>query len=76
MVEAAQPPSTGDMSREMLTMRTLTFVPIDRRLIAAQMLTRAEVDWIDAYHAEVLARIGPRVSEKAFDWLKAACVAL
>jgi Xaa-Pro aminopeptidase len=76
VVEAATPPGTGDTSREMLTMRTLTYVPIDRRLIAAQMLTRAEVDWIDSYHAEVLAKIGPRVSEKALDWLKAACVAL
>ena len=60
----------------MLMFRTLTLVPIDRRLIEAPMLTRAEVDWIDAYHALVLAQIGPRVGPATGDWLVRACAPL
>jgi Xaa-Pro aminopeptidase len=76
LAEPAPVPEGGDAQREMLRFRTLTFVPIDRRLIEARLLTRAEVDWIDAYHAEVLERIGPRVSEAARGWLEAACAPL
>lgn len=76
VVEKANLPAGGDAEREMLQFRTLTFVPIDRRLIAAGMLTRAEVDWLNDYHAEVLAKIGPRVSDDALNWLKAACAPL
>ncbi len=66
----------GDEGREMLCWRTLTFVPIDRRLVVAEMLTRAERRWLDAYHAEVAERIGPRVNEQARLWLKAATAPL
>ena len=76
LVEPAVVPAGGDMDREMLAFRTLTFVPIDRKLIAAAMLTRAEVDWVNGYHAEVLDKIGPRVSEAALAWLVAACAPL
>lgn len=76
LVEEAPPLPGGDAEREMLMFRTLTLVPIDRRLIEAPMLTRAEVDWIDAYHAQVLAGIGPRVSSATRDWLVRACAPL
>ncbi len=62
----------GDTEREMLCWRTLTFAPIDRRLIIAGMLTRAERDWLNAYHAEVREKIGPRVGKSANLWLDAA----
>lgn len=76
LVEEAAPLPGGDAEREMLAFRTLTFVPIDRGLIDRQMLTRAEVDWIDRYHAEVLRRIGPRLSDGARVWLESACAPL
>lgn len=76
LAEKAEVLAGGDAEREMLRFRTLTFVPIDRRLIAAGMLTRAEVDWLNDYHAEVLAKIGPRVSDDALNWLKGACAPL
>ena len=38
---------------EMLSFETLTFAPIDRRLIDTALLTPAERDWLNAYHAEV-----------------------
>jgi Xaa-Pro aminopeptidase len=40
------------------------------------MLSPGERAWIDAYHAEVLAKIGPRVEGAARDWLQAACAPL
>ena len=35
---------------EMLSFETLTFAPIDRRLIDTALLTPAERDWLNAYH--------------------------
>ena len=65
----------GD-KRDQLSFETLTFVPLDRRLVLAHRLAPGERAWLDAYHAEVLERIGPRVSETARAWLQAACAAL
>ncbi len=73
VVEEAPPLPGGDDHREMLAWRTLTYVPIDRRLIVPDMLSRAERAWLDAYHADVLERIGPRVDEGTLAWLRAAC---
>lgn len=53
----------------MLDFETLTWVPIDRRLIVPEMLTAPERAWLDAYHAEVRARIRPRLSAEAANWL-------
>ena len=38
---------------DMLSFETLTFAPIDRRLIDTALLTPAERDWLNAYHAQV-----------------------
>ena len=62
----------GADPRPMLSFETLTYVPIDRRLIDASLLSPAERSWLDAYHREVRERIGPRVSAAALDWLEAA----
>ena len=65
----------GD-NRAQLSFETLTFVPFDRRLIRAEVLSPAERNWLNAYHAEVLARIGPRLGDAARGWLESACAAL
>jgi Xaa-Pro aminopeptidase len=69
VVEPATAIPGGDAHRRMLCFRTLTFVPIDRRLIMPGMLTEAERDWLNAYHAEVRDKLGARVSGEARDWL-------
>jgi Xaa-Pro aminopeptidase len=71
VAEAPELPG-GDAQRRMLCFETLTWVPIDRRLIDADLLSRAERDWLDTYHAGVRDRIGPRLSPSARDWLTAA----
>ena len=62
----------GDDHRAMLDWRTLTFAPIDRRLVVSDMLTTAERDWLNSYHAEVAEKIGPRLSPAAKTWLDTA----
>jgi Xaa-Pro aminopeptidase len=59
--------------KEMLGFETLTFAPIDRRLIDAEMLDLEEVVWLNCYHAHVLAKIGPNVSGSDLEWLQRAC---
>ncbi len=71
VVEQA-PELPGADPRPMFSFETLTWVPVDRRLIDADALSRAERDWLNAYHAEVRDRIGPRVSDAARAWLIAA----
>jgi len=59
--------------KEMLGFETLTFAPIDRRLIDAEMLEPEELVWLNCYHAHVLAKIGPTLSGSDLAWLQAAC---
>ena len=62
--------------KEMLGFETLTFAPIDRRLIDVQMLEPEELVWLNCYHAHVLAKIGPSLSGSDLDWLREACAPL
>jgi Xaa-Pro aminopeptidase len=62
--------------RDMLGFETLTLAPIDRNAIARDLLTDEEIQQLDAYHARVLARIGPLVDADVRAWLEAACAAL
>ncbi|WP_188768140.1 aminopeptidase P family protein [Novosphingobium endophyticum] len=55
---------------------TLTLVPIERRLVDTRLLTPAETDWWNAYHARVLDMIGPQLEGEARDWLEAQCAPL
>ena len=72
MVQPA-PALPGGDDRVQLCFETLTFAPFDRRLILTDMLSPGDRDWLNAYHAEVLAKIGARLSAAALDWCKAAC---
>jgi Xaa-Pro aminopeptidase len=59
--------------KEMLGFETLTFAPIDRRLIDVQMLEPEELIWLNCYHAHVLAKIGPQLKGADLEWLRSAC---
>lgn len=60
----------------MLGLETLTFAPIDHKLIDTNMLTQAERDWVDGYHADVIARIGPHLDDATAGWLGEVCAPL
>ena len=62
--------------KEMLGFETLTFAPIDRNLIAIDLLNPQEKSWVDAYHARVLEVVGPQIEGETLDWLKASCAPL
>jgi len=55
---------------------TLTWAPFDRLLIEPSLLSDTELDWLDRYHAEVLARVGPHVGLDVRDWLVQVCAPL
>jgi Xaa-Pro aminopeptidase len=59
--------------KEMLGFETLTFAPIDRRLVDVEMLEPEEVIWLNCYHAHVLDKIGPKLSGSDLAWLQSAC---
>jgi len=54
---------------EFLRFETLTLCPIDTRLIDRSLMRNDEVAWLNAYHDEVLRRVGPLVSGAAAVWL-------
>ncbi|GAA4010074.1 aminopeptidase P family protein [Sphingomonas swuensis] len=62
--------------KEMLGFETLTFAPIDRRLIVAEMLSAGERQWLDDYHAEVVRKIGPGLGAEERAWLEEQCAPL
>ncbi|NIZ12940.1 aminopeptidase P family protein [Phaeobacter sp. HF9A] len=76
VVEDAPALDTADPDRKMHAWRTLTFAPIDRRLVVPGMLSAGERDWLNSYHAEVFHKIAPRLSASASKWLEAACAPL
>ena len=62
--------------KETLGFETLTFAPIEPRLIDVSMLSDSELKWLNDYHAEVLARIGPRLEGEDKAWLERQCTPL
>jgi Xaa-Pro aminopeptidase len=71
VVTPAAPIAGGE--RPMLGFETLTLAPIDRRLVAADMLTAEERSQLDAYHARVLATLGPLMASDVRAWLEGTC---
>jgi Xaa-Pro aminopeptidase len=62
--------------RPMLGFEALTLAPLDRRLVATGLLTREELQQMNAYHARVLEVIGPQLDGAARTWLEGACAPL
>lgn len=62
--------------KPMHTFETITFVPIDVRLINAHMMTSAEITWLNIYHAQVREKISPHVEGQALEWLEKATESL
>ncbi|TDT77226.1 Xaa-Pro aminopeptidase [Litoreibacter halocynthiae] len=69
LIVVQEAPQIGD-KRDQLSFETLTWVPLDRRLIAVDMLSPPERDWIDGYHATIAEKLS--VQGKARDWLEVA----
>jgi Xaa-Pro aminopeptidase len=59
--------------KDTLGFETLTFAPIDRRLVATEMLSALERAWFNDYHAAVVEKVGPTLEQDERTWLEAAC---
>ncbi|MBD8686971.1 MULTISPECIES: aminopeptidase P family protein [unclassified Rhizobium] len=57
----------------MLSFETLTWCPVDSRLIIVPLLTEEELDWLNAYHAQVREKLTPLIEDADVQqWLDAA----
>jgi Xaa-Pro aminopeptidase len=64
----------GDIA--MHSFETLTFCPIDRRLIDVSLLNADELAWLNDYHAQTRDKLLPHCAEDEKNWLIAATAAL
>lgn len=69
-----KPVAGGD--KETLGFETLTYVPIEKKLVDASMLSDRELGWLNDYHAKVLALIGPQLEGEDKAWLERQCAPL
>lgn len=68
-------PGTPEYGRY-LAFETLSLCPIDTRCIDRNLLRDDEVQWLNAYHAQVLHRLSPWLSGDALAWLQCRTQAL
>lgn len=55
-----------------LELRELTLAPIDTRMIEFSLLTKAELAWLNSYHARVRKEMLPLVTGEVANWLNKA----
>ena len=76
LVLVTPPAAIKGGTREMLGFETLTLVPFDSRLIDPSLLTRDELAWLNAYHAEVRRKIEKLLRGSSRSWLRDATATL
>jgi Xaa-Pro aminopeptidase len=76
-LQVVTPPAPIDGGeRPMLGFETLTLAPIDRALVVTALLSPEDLAQLNAYHARVLAVVGPKVDGETRAWLQEACAPL
>src|SRR5262245_5263591 len=72
LVLVIEGPKIGGAEKQLNAFETLTLAPIDNRLVHRDLLTAAEVAWLDGYHARVRDTLAPLVDAQTRSWLEAA----
>jgi Xaa-Pro aminopeptidase len=72
LVLVVEGPAVKGAEKQLNGFETLTLAPIDRRLIAAELLTAEETAWLDRYHARVAQTLTPLLDAETRAWLAAA----
>ncbi|WP_137043743.1 aminopeptidase P family protein [Pseudolabrys sp. FHR47] len=65
-------PSPDGAEKPLNAFETLSFAPIDRRLIDPRLLTAQELHWLNNYHARVREAVSPLVDPATQSWLEVA----
>jgi Xaa-Pro aminopeptidase len=76
VVLVTAPEKIGGGERPMMGFETITLAPIDRRLIATNMLDQKERDWLNAYHKRVFETLAPKLDKATRNWLERATLPL
>jgi Xaa-Pro aminopeptidase len=66
----------ADAEKPLNAFETLTFAPIDTRLIDQALLTEEEASWINTYHSRVRDALAPALDLETRTWLFAATALL
>lgn len=74
VVTRGEPVSGGE--REMMSFETITLAPICLDLVVPSLLSEAERDWLNKYHARVRQTLTPHVPDDVAAWLKEATRAI
>ena len=61
---------------EFYRLEGLTLAPFDTRPLIKELMTPAEIQWLNDYHARVIAGLSPLLSEDEQEWLKKAAAAI
>ena len=61
--------------KKFLKFAKLTMIPIQKNLIDVSLMSKKELDWLDAYHQEVFEKVSPLLEKDslAFKWLEKSC---
>ena len=69
LVLVVEAPPVAGAEKPLNAFETLTFAPIDTRLVEPAMMTADEIAWLDAYHARVRETLAPVVDAPTREWL-------
>ena len=64
------PAALADAEQPMLAFETITFAPIDKSLIDTALLSPAEIQWFDGYHADVFTKLAHNLDDNERTWLE------
>ena len=56
----------------------LTVAPIQKKMMAKELMSADEIEWVNNYHKQVFDAVSPRLAddEETLNWLKEACSSL
>lgn len=72
LVIVSETPRGDGEEREMYAFETITFCPIDTSVIHVPLLSDAEMEWLNAYHAEVRSKLASELEGADHAWLLSA----
>ena len=55
---------------EFYAFESLTLAPIDTSIVKKELLEQGQIDWLNTYHKLVLEKLGPRLNENEYAFLK------